>query len=46
MEPPVHRPFALVVFGGSMLVGTPPGVWLLAWLHLGAPSVDDAPTAP
>lgn len=35
-EPPVYRPFALLAFGSSVLVGTPLGVWLLAWLHLGA----------
>jgi hypothetical protein len=38
-ERPVYRPFALVAFGGSVLVGTPLGVWLLAWLYLGAPAV-------
>jgi hypothetical protein len=38
-ESPVYRPFALVAFGGSVLVGTPLGVWLLAWLHLGAPAL-------
>jgi hypothetical protein len=35
----VYRPFALVAFGGSVLVATPLGVWLLAWLHLGAPAL-------
>jgi hypothetical protein len=38
-EMPVYRPFALVAFGGSVLVGTPLGMWLLAWLHLGAPAL-------
>jgi hypothetical protein len=37
-EIPVYRPFALVALGGSVLLGTPVGVWLLAWLHLGAPA--------
>jgi hypothetical protein len=37
-EPRVYRPFALLAFGGSVLVGTPLGVWWLAWLHLGAPA--------
>jgi hypothetical protein len=37
-EAPVYRPFAVVAFGGSVLVGTPVGAWLLAWLHAGAPA--------
>ena len=37
-EPRIYRPFAGLAFGGSVLVGTPLGMWLLAWLHLGAPA--------
>jgi hypothetical protein len=37
-EPKIYRPFAVLAFGGSVLVGTPLGMWLLAWLHLGAPA--------
>jgi hypothetical protein len=38
-EPRVYRTFALLAFGGSVLVGTPVGVWMLAWFHLGAPAL-------
>jgi len=38
-EPAVYRPFALLAFGGTILVGTPLGVRMLAWLYLGAPAV-------
>lgn len=38
-EAPVYRPFALLAFGAMVLVGAPLGVWLLAWLHLGAPAL-------
>ena len=38
-EVPAYRPFALLAFGGTVLVGTPLGVWLLAWFHLGAPAL-------
>jgi hypothetical protein len=38
-EPRVYRPFAVLAFGGSVLVGTPLGIWLLAWFHLGAPAL-------
>ena len=38
-EVPLYRPFALLAFWGSLLIGTPLGVWWLAWLHLGAPAV-------
>jgi len=38
-EPPVYRPFALLAFGGAVLLGSPLGVWLLAWFHLGAPAL-------
>ena len=38
-EPRVYRPFAMLAFGGSVLVGAPLGMWLLAWLYLGAPAV-------
>jgi hypothetical protein len=38
-EPRVYRPFALLAFGGSVLVGTPVGMWWLAWLYLGAPAL-------
>jgi hypothetical protein len=41
-EPKVYRPFAVLAFGGSVLVGTPLGLWLLAWLHLGAPAASVA----
>lgn len=37
-EPGIYRPFAVLAFGGSVLGGTPLGIWLLAWLHLGAPA--------
>ncbi len=38
-EPGVYRVFAGVAFGGSVLVGTPLGMWWLAWLYLGAPAL-------
>jgi len=38
-EPRLYRPFALLAFGATVLVGTPLGVWLLAVLHLGAPAL-------
>jgi hypothetical protein len=38
-EVPVYRPFALVAFASGVLLGAPVGVWLLAWLHVGAPPV-------
>jgi hypothetical protein len=38
-EPPVYRPFALLAFGSTVLVGTPLGVRMLAWLYLGASAV-------
>jgi hypothetical protein len=39
VEPRLYRPFALMAFGATVLVGTPLGVWLLARLHLGAPAL-------
>lgn len=38
-ELPVWRPFALLAFGATLVVATPVGVRLLAWLHLGAPAL-------
>lgn len=38
-EPPIYRPFALLAFATTLLGGTPIGVWMLAWLYLGAPAV-------
>lgn len=37
-EPPLWRPFALLAFGAALLVGTPLGIWMVAWLYLGAPA--------
>lgn len=37
-EPPIYRPFALLAFGAALVAGAPLGVWMLAWLHLGAPA--------
>ena len=37
-EPPVYRPFALLAFGAALGAGAPLGIWMLAWLHLGAPA--------
>lgn len=39
MEPPVYRPFALLAFATALGVGTPLGIALLAWLHLGGPAL-------
>lgn len=36
-ETPVYRPFALLAFATTLTVGTPVGVWMLAWLYWGAP---------
>jgi hypothetical protein len=38
-EPPVYRPFALLAFGSTLLLGTPIGLWALAWLYLHGPAV-------
>jgi hypothetical protein len=38
-EAPVYRPFAVLAFGGSVLLGVPIGGWLLAWFHVGAPAL-------
>jgi hypothetical protein len=38
-EPPVYRPFALLAFAVTLLGGMPLGIWLLAWLYLGAGAV-------
>jgi len=38
-EPPVYRPFALLALGAALAGGIPLGVWLLAWLYLGAAAV-------
>jgi hypothetical protein len=38
-EPPVYRPFALLAVGAALVAGIPLGVWLLAWLYLGAAAV-------
>ncbi|HSE91804.1 MAG TPA: hypothetical protein VLF19_00750 [Methylomirabilota bacterium] len=35
----VYRPFALLAFAATVLVGTPLGVRMLAWLYLGASAV-------
>ncbi len=37
-EPPVYRPYALLAFGVTIVAGTPVGLWLLAWIYLGAPA--------
>lgn len=37
-ETPVYRPFALLAFATTLTVGTPVGVWILAWLYWGAPA--------
>jgi hypothetical protein len=34
-ESPVYRPFALLAFGATLIVGTPLGIAMLAWLYLG-----------
>ncbi|MEX2145794.1 MAG: hypothetical protein WED01_02130 [Candidatus Rokuibacteriota bacterium] len=39
-EPPVYRPFALLAFGSTVLVGVPLGLAMLGWLYLGAAAVD------
>ncbi|HSB40225.1 MAG TPA: NnrS family protein [Methylomirabilota bacterium] len=38
-EPPVYRPFALLGLAAALAGGIPLGVWLLAWLYLGAAAV-------
>ena len=38
-EPPIYRSFALLAFAATLLGGTPIGLWMLAWLYLGAPAV-------
>lgn len=38
-EPPIYRPFAVLAFGTTLLIGTPVGLWMLAWLYLGLPAV-------
>jgi hypothetical protein len=38
-EPPVYRPFALLAFGATLLVGTPLGIWALVWLFAGGPAM-------
>jgi hypothetical protein len=38
-EPTVYRPFALLALAATLLGGIPLGVWLLAWLYLGAQAV-------
>jgi hypothetical protein len=38
-EPPAYRPFALLAFAVTLAGGIPLGVWLLAWLYLGASAV-------
>lgn len=38
-EPPVYRPFALLGLVATLAAGIPLGVWLLAWLYLGAAAV-------
>ncbi|HSE05613.1 MAG TPA: NnrS family protein [Methylomirabilota bacterium] len=38
-EPLVYRPFALLGLAATLAVGIPLGVWLLAWLYLGAAAV-------
>jgi hypothetical protein len=37
-EHPAYRPFALLAFGSTVVVGTPVGVWLLAAYHGAAPA--------
>lgn len=38
-EPPLYRPFGQLAFGATLLVGTPIGLWLLAWLYWGLDAV-------
>ncbi len=38
-EPPIYRPFAILAFGTTLLIGTPVGLWMLGWLYLGVPAV-------
>jgi hypothetical protein len=38
-EPPLYRPYALLALGATLAVGTPLGLWMLAWRYLGAPAV-------
>jgi hypothetical protein len=38
-EQPVYRPFALLGLAATLAGGIPLGVWLLAWLYLGAAAV-------
>jgi hypothetical protein len=38
-EPPMYRPFALLAFGSTVIVGTPIGLWAVGWLYLGWPAV-------
>jgi hypothetical protein len=38
-EPPVYRPFALLAFAAALVVGTPLGLAMLAWLYAHGPAV-------
>jgi hypothetical protein len=38
-EPPIYRPFALLGLATTLAAGIPLGLWLLAWLYLGAAAV-------
>lgn len=38
-EPSVYRPFAVLAFGTTILIGVPLGIRILAWLYLGASAV-------
>ena len=38
-EPALYRPFAVLAFGGTVIVGAPIGIALLGALHLGSPGL-------
>ena len=38
-EPPVYRPFVLLALAAALAGGIPLGLWMLAWLYLGAAAV-------
>jgi hypothetical protein len=38
-EPRVYRPFAALALAATLAGGSPLGIWLLAWLYLGAAAV-------
>lgn len=38
-EPPLYRPYAVLALASAVAGGVPLGLWMLAWLYLGAPAV-------